>query len=68
MLDFPVPPKGHKHERIHRHMFWPNRIDADPLAEQRRIAAEMKEHAVEEEAAEEKEAKAEAEDVDDDDE
>ncbi|CAI2383406.1 unnamed protein product [Moneuplotes crassus] len=32
VLDFPQPPKGHKHERIHRHMLWPNKIDPMPEA------------------------------------
>mmetsp|Transcript_20155 Transcript_20155/g.22491 ORF Transcript_20155/g.22491 Transcript_20155/m.22491 type:complete len:80 (+) Transcript_20155:26-265(+) len=30
MMDFPAVPKGHKHERIHRNMFWFNRIDPIP--------------------------------------
>ena len=30
MMDFPTPPKGHSHNRIHRNLFWPNRIDPDP--------------------------------------
>ena len=38
MLDVPVPPKGHKHERIHRSMIWFNRID--PLSPE--ALAEMK--------------------------
>ena len=31
-MDFPAVPKGHDNERIHRSMFMPNRIDADPNA------------------------------------
>jgi hypothetical protein len=30
MMDFPKVPKDHAHERIHRSMFMPNRIDVDP--------------------------------------
>ena len=32
MMDVPVPPKGHKHERIHRNMLWFNTID--PISEE----------------------------------
>ena len=45
MLDFPAVPKGHKHERIHRHLFWPNGIDEDPIKVAKRIAAEAEEKA-----------------------
>ncbi len=43
VLDFPAPPKGHKHERIHRHMFWPNQIDPMPEAVREAMEARQNE-------------------------
>ena len=39
-MDFPTPPKGHAHERVHRSMFMPNRIDPDPNAAKAEVASE----------------------------
>ena len=38
VLDFPTPPSGHKHERIHRHMFWPNSIDPSPEEQLKKVS------------------------------
>ena len=40
MLDFPAVPKGHKHERIHRRMFWFNSIDPVPESVKEKMIAQ----------------------------
>ena len=49
-MDFPTPPKGHKHERIHRHLLWPNKID--PIPQEMLAAMQAKKEQEEAEASE----------------